>query len=70
VTMIQTNGGNYASKDIDGKSYQTLNADSERLMQALKADQIASFVALHPDWVANTGGPTTTTTTSPSPSAR
>jgi LCP family protein required for cell wall assembly len=56
VTMIQTNGGNYASKDIDGKSYQVLTPESDQLMQALKADQVASFVSLHPDWVANTGG--------------
>jgi LCP family protein required for cell wall assembly len=66
VTMIQTNGGTYASKDVDGKSYQVLSDDSDRLMQALKSDQIASFVALHPDWVANTGG----TSASPSAPAR
>jgi anionic cell wall polymer biosynthesis LytR-Cps2A-Psr (LCP) family protein len=59
VTMIQTNGGNYVSEDVGGKSYQRLSEDSERLMQALKADQVASFVALHPDWVASTGGSTT-----------
>ena len=43
--MIQTNGGNYASKEVDGKSYQVMTPESDRLMQALKADQVASFVA-------------------------
>jgi len=56
VTMIQTNGGNYVSKNVDGKSFQVLSEDSDRLMQALKSDQIAAFVAQHPDWVASSGG--------------
>jgi LCP family protein required for cell wall assembly len=65
VTMVQTNGGNYVSKDVDGKSYQLLSADSIRLLQALKNDQIAGFLQLHPDWIANTGTPATTPTTAP-----
>jgi LCP family protein required for cell wall assembly len=58
LTMVQTNGGNYDSKSIDGKSYEVLSDDSLRLMQALKNDQIASFLTLHPTWIANTGTPT------------
>ena len=58
LTMVQTNGGDYDSKDVDGKSYQILSDDSLRLMQALKTDQIASFLALHPTWIANTGATT------------
>jgi LCP family protein required for cell wall assembly len=54
VTMVQTNGGNYVSQEVDGKSFQILSDDSLRLMQAVKADQVASFVALHPDWIATT----------------
>jgi LCP family protein required for cell wall assembly len=56
VTLVQTNGGNYASKDVDGKSFQVLSPDSQQLMQALKADQIAGFLSLHPDWIANPDG--------------
>jgi polyisoprenyl-teichoic acid--peptidoglycan teichoic acid transferase len=65
MTMVQTNGGNYVSQNVDGKSYQMLSADSLRLMQALKSDQIASFLSLHPDWIATTGNPGTTTSPSP-----
>ena len=58
LTMVQTNGGDYDSKDVDGKSYQILSDDSLRLMQALKTDQIASFLALHPTWITNSGATT------------
>jgi LCP family protein required for cell wall assembly len=58
VTMIQTNGGQYASQDVDGKSFQVLTPESDQLMQALKADQVAGFVAQHPDWVASSSATT------------
>jgi len=58
LTMVQTNGGDYVSKDVDGKSYQVLSDDSLRLMQALKTDQIASFLARHPTWITNSGATT------------
>jgi LCP family protein required for cell wall assembly len=63
LTLVQTNGGTYDSKDVDGKSYQVLSDDSLRLMQALKSDQVASFLALHPTWIATSGAPTTATST-------
>jgi LCP family protein required for cell wall assembly len=53
VTLVQTNGGNYVSENVDGKSYQKLSSDSLQLMQALKGDQIAGFLSLHPDWIAH-----------------
>ena len=67
VTMIQTNGGNYSSKNVNGKSFEVLSDDSNRLMDALKADQVDTFIAAHPTWVASTGGPTAPATTSPAP---
>ena len=65
VTMIQTNGGNYASQDVDGKSYQVLSAESNKLMDALTSDTLSTFVASHPTWVASAGGTTTATATTP-----
>jgi LCP family protein required for cell wall assembly len=62
LTMIQTNGGNYDSKDVDGKSFQILSDDSLRLMQAVENDQIASFLALHPTWITNSGATTSPAT--------
>jgi LCP family protein required for cell wall assembly len=63
VTMIQTNGGNYSSQDVDGKSYQVLSAESNKLMDALTSDSLATFVASHPTWVASAGGTTAPTAT-------
>ena len=54
--MVQTNGGNYASQDVNGKSFQILSDDSLQLMAALKADRVAGFLATHPTWIAGNGG--------------
>jgi anionic cell wall polymer biosynthesis LytR-Cps2A-Psr (LCP) family protein len=55
IVMIKTNGGTYCTVQLpdDPTSYQCLNADSRRLLAAVKSDTVADFLAAHPDWVAD-----------------
>jgi LCP family protein required for cell wall assembly len=52
ITLVKTNGGTYASQDIDGKSYQILTPTSLDLLKAVRDDALFDFLAKHPDWIA------------------
>ena len=54
VTMLNTNGGAYASlKCADGVSdCQQLTPESEQMFAAAKNDKLPDFIRQHPTWVA------------------
>jgi polyisoprenyl-teichoic acid--peptidoglycan teichoic acid transferase len=52
VTMIKTNDGRFNPETIDGVAYEELSPDSRQLLAAMADDQVPSFIATHPSWVA------------------
>jgi polyisoprenyl-teichoic acid--peptidoglycan teichoic acid transferase len=53
MTMLRTNGGDYASLDCpDGSSCQVLTPESLRMFEAAKNDTLTDFVKAHPTWIA------------------
>ena len=51
---IKTNNGKYVHYDGPAPdSRQALNADSMQLLRTVVSDKVDTFVATHPDWVAN-----------------
>ncbi|GII26293.1 putative transcriptional regulator [Planosporangium mesophilum] len=57
VAMIKTNAGNFHSEIIDGQAFETLDPTSLELFQAIRDDNVDSFVAANPSWVNSDGGP-------------
>jgi polyisoprenyl-teichoic acid--peptidoglycan teichoic acid transferase len=55
ITMIKTNGGQFNPTTINGQAFETLNPTSLQLLQSVRDDNVAAFVAAHPDWVAGDG---------------
>lgn len=55
ITMIKTNAGKFNPLTIDGQAFEALTADSQQLLQAVRDDTAAAFVAAHPDWIAADG---------------
>lgn len=55
ITMIKTNGGQFNPTTINGQAFETLNPISLQLLQAVRDDNVAAFVAEHLDWVAGDG---------------
>jgi LCP family protein required for cell wall assembly len=51
VTMIKTNGGRFATRTVDGRSFETLGQTSMELFAALRTGTVGEFTAAHPDWV-------------------
>jgi LCP family protein required for cell wall assembly len=53
VTMLKTNGGKFNSKTVRGQSAEVLSEVSLQLFADVRRDDVAGFVAAHPDWVAS-----------------
>jgi LCP family protein required for cell wall assembly len=56
ITMVKTNGGNYATKVINGQDFEELVPDSVAMLQAVHDDSLDSFLAQHPSWVSRSDG--------------
>ncbi|GIE78115.1 LytTR family transcriptional regulator [Actinoplanes philippinensis] len=53
VTMLRTNGGDYASvKCPNGASCENLTAESRKMFDAAREDKLDAFIAAHPTWAA------------------
>jgi LCP family protein required for cell wall assembly len=52
LTLLRTNGGEFNSIQIDGKSYEQLTEESLAMFQAAADDTMAEFVLNHPDFLA------------------
>lgn len=50
--IVDTNGGEFNSIQIDGKSYEQLTEESLAMFQAAADDTMAEFVLNHPDFLA------------------
>jgi polyisoprenyl-teichoic acid--peptidoglycan teichoic acid transferase len=51
VTLVRTNGGRFASRVIDGRSFEIVTDTTKELLDALRTDTVGEFLAAHPDWV-------------------
>lgn len=51
VVLVKTNGGNFNSEQFGDESVEILNDLSTQLLQSVRDDTVADFVAAHPDWV-------------------
>ena len=51
VTIVRTNGGRFASRVIDGRSFEIVTDTTKELFDALRTDTVGTFLAAHPDWV-------------------
>ncbi|HEY8473523.1 MAG TPA: LCP family protein [Natronosporangium sp.] len=51
LISLQTNGGEFNSIQIDGKSYEQLTPESLEMFRAAANDSMALFVANHPEFV-------------------
>jgi len=59
MTMLLTNGGQYASVTCpDGSSCQVLNNDSKAMFTAALNDGLPAFISAHPKFVGADGAPT------------
>jgi len=52
LVLLRTNGGEFNSIQIDGKSYEQLTEESLAMFQAAADDTMAEFVLNHPDFLA------------------
>jgi LCP family protein required for cell wall assembly len=50
--MLKTNAGKVSGGQVNGQDVELLSDDSRSMFQAVKSDQLAAFVATHPDFVA------------------
>jgi len=60
LTMLKTNGGQFNTQVINGQDFEILDDTSLQLLQSIRADTLASFVATHPTWVTSGRAPTGT----------
>jgi LCP family protein required for cell wall assembly len=51
LISLQTNGGEFNSVEIDGKSYEQLTPESIEMFQAAANDTMAQFIVNHPNFV-------------------
>jgi LCP family protein required for cell wall assembly len=58
VTMIKTNAGSFHAETINGQQFETLDATSLDMFRSIRDDNVAAFVAQHPDWVSADGAAT------------
>ncbi|WP_433200670.1 LCP family protein [Dactylosporangium sp. CS-047395] len=56
VVTVKTNGGRFNTEVVNGQSYEILDTATEQLLAAIAQDQVAAFVAAHPDLVDTTAG--------------
>jgi LCP family protein required for cell wall assembly len=68
LTMIKTNGGQYASVNIDGTSYEQVVPDTRVLLSAVKNDTVDQFLVAHPTW-GSSAGASSNPSTSPTSTA-
>jgi hypothetical protein len=52
ITMIQMNAGQFNTQVIGGQDFEILPDASQELFADVRADNLAAFVAAHPDWVS------------------
>jgi LCP family protein required for cell wall assembly len=52
LTMLKTNGGQFASEMIGGRSFESTTETTVQMYAAAKNDTLDAFVAAHPDWVS------------------
>jgi len=50
VTVVKTNGGQFASRLIGGRSFEILDDTTRELFTTMRTDTVADFLAAHPDW--------------------
>jgi hypothetical protein len=50
--MLKTNAGKASGAVVGGQDVELLSDDSRAMFQAARTDQLAAFVATHPDFVA------------------
>lgn len=55
VVMLKTNGGKVNSAMFNGSSVEQLTEESRQMFEAVKADRLDAFVALHSDFVSSEG---------------
>jgi LCP family protein required for cell wall assembly len=67
MVTLKMNKGTFNSETINGTWYELLDDDSKALLQAIANDDVAAFVAQHPDMVNDSNG---TPATKPSQPAR
>jgi LCP family protein required for cell wall assembly len=53
MVTLKLNGGTFHSETINGKSFETLDANSIALLQAITQDQLAAYVQQHPEVINN-----------------
>jgi polyisoprenyl-teichoic acid--peptidoglycan teichoic acid transferase len=51
VTVIKTNGGRFASRNIGGRSFEIVGDTTRQLFTAMHNDTVGDFLTGHPDWV-------------------
>jgi LCP family protein required for cell wall assembly len=51
MVMVRTNAGKITSQDVNGISFETLTPDSQAMFQALKNDQLDTFLSAHADFI-------------------
>jgi hypothetical protein len=53
VLTIKTNNGQFDTTNVPGiGAVENLTDTSQQLLQAVRDDTVAAFVAAHPDWVS------------------
>lgn len=55
IVSIKTNAGKYYSASVSGTSAEGISPDSLKLLDAIKNDTVADFLATHQDWISASG---------------
>jgi LCP family protein required for cell wall assembly len=53
MITLKVNNGTFNSQTVGGKSFEILNDESKQLLQAIAADNVATFVGSHPELINN-----------------
>ncbi|GAA4262726.1 hypothetical protein GCM10022255_100830 [Dactylosporangium darangshiense] len=53
MVTLRTNNGTFSSKEINGQSFEILDQNALDLLKAFNTDTVDTFVAGHPDMIAN-----------------
>jgi anionic cell wall polymer biosynthesis LytR-Cps2A-Psr (LCP) family protein len=73
LTMIKTNGGNFAPITVNGTAYEEVTPDTKQLLSAVRNDTVDQFLIAHPTWGSAAGtsvSPSTTASPTTSSSAK
>jgi LCP family protein required for cell wall assembly len=53
MMTLKVNNGQFNSDNVDGQSFEVLDQAAHDLLTAIAQDQVAAFVAAHPDMISN-----------------